>query len=354
MSSLLIWACTFLLPIAPPPAADDRPTDAATASASPAATEADRETATEAEPAPAAESASRSGTESETESAAEPPADSGADDAGPTYRLRYRFEPGQQLRYRSTQESTVDARYRGSRKTDVSKVEQQRLFTVESLSDDGVARLVMQFEHVRMEIRSGDNEPVIFDSTMDDDEIPALFRQTAHRLKGNAARYRLTAAGTPVGDSSASPQTAADSDQSADLSEAATFLLPLPEQPVAAGDTWTRESTVTVRLTKDISREVTILRTFRLQSVEDETAVITFDSSVMSRTPSVTVRAQLIQATPKGRVEFDLARGLMRKREIRFDESVLGALGPESILASWGRSEEVLVDAETPTATSAR
>jgi hypothetical protein len=114
------------------------------------------------------------------------------------------------------------------------------------------------------------------------------------------------------------------------------------------------ESKVKVRVTAEISRHVVILRTFRLKDVRDGIASISFDSSVMSRTPSVTVRAQLIQATPKGDVEFDIERGLMLKREIRFDQTVLGALGPQTVLASWGKTTERLLDTPEPATTSSR
>jgi hypothetical protein len=271
-----------------------------------------------------------------------------AGDEPQRWLLRYQFRDGQQLRYVSDQESTVDAQAGGARKTDVSKVKQQRLFTVNEVTDEEVAHLVMQFEHVRMQIQSDDKPPVVFDTSMAADEVPKLFQQAAHRLGGSAAKYRLTTTGLTAssGDSDSAVET--------EFVDANSFLIPLPEAEVAIGDTWKVESKVKVRVTAEISRHVVILRTFRLKDVRDGIASISFDSSVMSRTPSVTVRAQLIQATPKGDVEFDIERGLMLKREIRFDQTVLGALGPQTVLASWGKTTERLLDTPEPATTSSR
>jgi len=269
-----------------------------------------------------------------------------------TYVLRYQFSDGQQLRYRSEQESTVDAQAEGARKTDVSKVEQQRLFTVNDVTDEGIAHLVMQFEHVRMQIQSDDKPPVVFDTTMKPSEIPRLFQQAAHRLKGSAARYKLTATGKVATEETDAAEV--ESDDKTPENDASTFLIPLPAEAVAIGDTWKSESTVTVRVTAEISRDVVILQTFRLKDVQDGIATISFHSSVKSKTPSVTVRAQLIQASPRGVVEFDIERGLMLTREIKFDETVLGALGPRTVLASWGKTRERLLESPEPAKTSAR
>lgn len=75
-----------------------------------------------------------------------------------------------------------------------------------------------------------------------------------------------------------------------------TFLMPLPEQAVEIGE---EVIPVSVRVTEDINRTVNILRTFRLESVENGIATISFRSSVEAAIKSPTLRSQLIKATPK-------------------------------------------------------
>ena len=120
--------------------------------------------------------------------------------------------------------------------------------------------------------------------------------------------------------------------------------MPLPENAVAVGDTWREIMPVNVRITEEFSRTINILRTFRLESVENGIAKISFRSSVEAAVKTPTMRAQLIKATPKGTLTFDIERGVMVKREIRYDETVLDALGPNSVVLCHGNSTEELLD----------
>ncbi|MEJ7594027.1 MAG: DUF6263 family protein [Planctomycetaceae bacterium] len=299
--------------------------------------------------------------------------------ASPTWTLRYKFVPDQKLRYRNTENVTLDAMLSEIRKVDVTAIEQRRIFTVATVDDAGAARLTMQYEFVGMRVQTNEYEPVMFDTTMQPADIPPAFRNTARQLKGSAPRFWISSLGNAlqksdsaggyapagkavaqagnviVGDKSSAPRTdtvqqAVDTStpKSAEASDAVTFLMPLPENPVAVGDTWREMIPVNVRVTEEISRQINILRTFRLESVETGVATISFRSSVEAAVKSPTMRAQLIKATPKGTLTLDIERGVMVKREIRYDETVLNALGPNSVVLCHGSStEELLKEAAT-------
>lgn len=256
--------------------------------------------------------------------------------------LKYQFQPGQQLRYRTSQTVTTNALASGQKKVDESIVDQVRVFTVDQIESDQSARLAMQFEKVRMQVRTNEGEAVIFETGMKPEEIPSIFRQTAERLKGSAAKYHLLTNGrnaTPI-DLDDKPEAARTKDQ-----EAPSFLMSLPEHPVKVGDTWKETQIAKVRVTKDLKRKIQILQTFRLESVsETGIAKITFNSSIESPVNSPSIMAQLMQSTPKGSLEFDINRGLMIRKEFRFDESVLNALGNNSMLSSHGLFTEELLD----------
>ena len=307
------------------------------------------------------------------------------DDAvqSPTWTLRYKFAPDQKLRYRNTESVTLDAMEGENRKVDVTGIEQRRIFTVTSVDDAGAARLTMQYEFVGMKVQTNQFEPVEFDTTMKPDEVPPVFRNTARLLKGSAPRFWISSLGSAlqesysaesyvpaekavaragnvtVGKKSSSPATG-DVQQAVATttpeafanplaptsrnSDAVTFLMPLPENPVAVGDTWREMIPVNVRVTEEISRQINLLRTFRLESVENGIAMISFRSSVEAAEKSPTMRSQLIKATPKGTLTLDIDRGLMLKREIRYDETVLNAIGPNSVVLCHGNSTEELLD----------
>ena len=286
------------------------------------------------------------------------------------WTLRYQFQQGQKLRYQMEQKMTLDANLgeRGQ-SIDRSALKQRRVFTVTSVQEDHSAEFTMQFENVWMQKQVDDSTPVEFDSSMKPGEVPLVYQQVAHQLKGSAPRYILTSRGlskksaeTPAkverasGEKSSEPLVESDSAAKTvqlasnstvtqkEQGDTGSFLATLPEHEVRVGDTWKEQITVTARLQEDVNVEVPILRTFRLDSVEDGIATISFHCSIQSRVRSPIVKGQLIQATPKGTIRIDAKRGLMLRRENIYDTSVFGALGQNTILTCVGRSTEELIE----------
>lgn len=292
-----------------------------------------------------------------------------SEDVGKAWTLRYRFEPGKQLRYQSEQKMTLEAHVGENRRVDVSQVRQVRLFTVKAVESSGAGTLAMQFEKVWMQRKVDDQAAVEFDSTMKASEIPEAYRGVAHSLRGNAPTFRLTATGKSVqelpGKSEESPVRNAvvaspvepDSSEQKEIQPASastvestkskdpgSFLMLLPEDPVRIGDSWKEEFPLTVRGSQELNLQVVVLRTYRLESVAEDIATVTFRSSVRTPVRSAAVRSQLIQATPSGQFQLDLKRGVMVSREYRYSETVIGALGAESLLTSFGNQKETLLE----------
>ena len=55
------------------------------------------------------------------------------------------------------------------------------------------------------------------------------------------------------------------------------------------------------------------------------------------------ILALLLQSTPNGNVRFDVKNGQVLRRELRFDNYVLGAVGPDTMLTAKGKTVEVLL-----------
>ena len=261
---------------------------------------------------------------------------------GQKYLLRYRFEPGQKLRYLTVQTATMDAAREDNKKSDRSEVEQRRLFTVEKIDDAGVAHIAMQFEFVRMQLQANGGEPVVFRSDMKPDEIPKMFQMTADRLRGSAARYQVLATGESNPAIEKVVKTSANTD-SGQKSEAGTFLMPMASDLIAVGDSWKDVQSVSVRVTDKINRKIEILRSFRLESVDGDLAKIKFTSSIISPIHSPSIRAQLIQSTPRGTLTFDIAQGAMVRKDLRFDQTVINGAGENTVVSSYGTYTEELL-----------
>jgi len=304
------------------------------------------------------------------------------------WQLRYVFQEGQKLRYQTAQKMTLMGMLREKKQVDTSELKQRRVFTVLAVEPDGSARIAMQFENVWMRKQADDQPAVTFDSDMKPSEVPEAFRQVARELKGVAPKYWLSSTGLSMHPSSqtaavekatakaTSPEvkstslvegdsnskaiqlTAASEPQTTPQEERSqvdpgSFLMTLPDKEMAIGQTWKETIIVPARMQNGITVQVSILRTFRLESVEAGIAKISFRCSIESAIrKDITVAVQLIQATPRGTITFDIARGLMIRREMQYDETVFNALGAESLLTSTGTNTEILLETDAPAGTT--
>jgi len=294
----------------------------------------------------------------------------GTSAAAQTWPLKYQFHQGEQLRYQSRQQMTLEAQVGENHRLDVSQVRQVRRYTVSDTNGDQT-KLSMQFEDVWMQ-RQVDREPAVeFRSTMKAGEVPEVFKNVAHSLRGAAPVFRVTSTGRSVAtavdatkdqktlaspvEPAAEPTGSSASTTAVTARDAASdpgsFLMLLPDAPISIGGTWKEEFQVQVRGGENLQLPVQILRTYRLETVEDGIAKVTFRSSVRTPLRGTVIRSQLIQATPSGSFLLDINRGRMLQREFRWNETVIGALGPESILSSHGtQTDELLQSAAEPAA----
>ena len=225
-------------------------------------------------------------------------------------------------------------------KADVTQVRQTRRFDIENVADDGTAEVTMQYENVHMKITPWKSDPIAFDTSMKPDEIPPEFASVARQLKGSAPEYKLQPMGPVVdkeGVVDASPE------------HSASFSIPLPKEPVSVGDSWKVNYKAKVRLGKNLMRDVTLLRTFKLTEVNDEIAKITFSTSIQGRLASPSEKAQLIKATPSGTIDFDITKGRLIRREIKHNKTVFGAMGRSTMLTSVGQTIETLLPEKSVT-----
>lgn len=255
----------------------------------------------------------------------------------PTYLLRYQFRSGQKLRYETVQQKTQQGIAEFGRKVDTTKINQRRLFTVGDVAENGEAKVSMQYEHVRMELKSDDKEPEVFDSKMESTKVPKRFQGTARNLKGVAPIYTVRAEGSPVSDEGV---------EQIPKGGQATFMIPLPGDEISVGDSWKIHMIVNIRQKAGVMREIILLRTYRLKAVEKGIATIGFSTSILTPVKAPSVKAQLVEARSQGEMLFDVKNGKLLKKEFRIDGMVLGALGPNTMLTAKGRTVETLMTDE--------
>jgi len=240
--------------------------------------------------------------------------------------LRHQFRKEESIRYRSMKLEKLCITVGQQSKTDVTRTEQVRQFDVNNLDESGRADLLMQFESVEMSRQVNDEAPTVYQSSMKPDEVPKMFALFAKRLQGKAPRFTVLPTGTPLNEDGEVIVP-----QAMDAAET-RLMMPLPEQAVRIGESWKYISSVKVRIAKDVMREIRMLTTYRLESVDEGIARIKFTTSPTIRLKSTSVQALLIGAVPRGYCLFDVDAGRIIKRVARNNRSVYGVHGPESLL----------------------
>lgn len=270
------------------------------------------------------------------------------------YAFRYRFRPNELVYYDVTQKSTVVIKTAGITDTTKNETQARKHYRVISVDADGSGLLELMIDRVKMSVQFGKNVPVVYNSESSQPP-PRQFRavkksigrpQAKTRFAKNGELLKVTAlngSGRSVGSQLRyAPPTAAN-----DPSH--NFLIVFPKQPIAVGGSWSDRISVHVRIGKSLLRPVTLMRKYKLVSVEGHLATIRLYTSVLTPIRDPKISTQLIQRTPSGTIVFDTNRGQIVSKTVIVNNRVVGALGNKSSMRVVSKLTEKLVE---PTATA--
>lgn len=265
-------------------------------------------------------------------------------DAAEKYRLEYRFSPSQFLHYVVRHHTTIDTQFGEAQLTTFNETVSRKHFRVVSVDTDGTAQLESVIDRVEMTARSGESKTVRFDSQAGPENCPREFRHVLTTIGTPLAWVEFTRSGKLVSIKPLHP-TLQNAGQRAMDDQSLNFLMPLPEEPVAIGESWHDDIDVPVTVGTNLRKPVTLRRTYTLSSIEGTQAIIKTRVSVLTPVKDHAILAQLIQRTPSGQTTFDMSRGLVISRESTIDKMELEPFGPKSSLRVVSNRKETLQDA---------
>ena len=259
-------------------------------------------------------------------------------DAGVT--LRYQFQRGQYVHYEVESRSTMKVTARNTTQTLVQSRRTKKHFRVVTVDEHGSAVLEPIIDQVHMQVKTDDNEPVVFDSRNPAKDLPKSFDTIEQNIGKAVIRVRFSALGRVE-----KVLGAAREDMDA---KKTAFLVALPEEPVRPGEFWYDNFTVKVapdpQLGPKLMKNVTIRRKYTLDAVKDGIAHISFRTYPMSIERNPHVQVQLVARTLRGNVQFDMARGLVLESRSTSEGEVRNAFGPTSAMMSTTNSVERFID----------
>lgn len=298
---------------------------------------------------------------SATPAAGEPGA--AADSPAPQkHRLVFKFQPDQILRYEVSNESEITTHVKDDTETVRNSSRARRHYKVTEVDENsGDANLELSIDWVHM-VASFENpdrkksEPVEFQSD-DPEKHPKQFDDILETIGKPRATIRFSPAGKPlkiVAGLPVKPPSAANQlakgPAAAPIQDTTpeSYLLPLPEHPVAVGETWKDRFDVVVRDSDKNPARITIQRSYTLAEVKDGRAVIEFRTAVLTPVQKPSIAGQLIQREIAGKAVFDVVRGLIVSREAGVDNTVVGPFGPNSSMRAKSQyREKLLADEKT-------
>jgi hypothetical protein len=260
--------------------------------------------------------------------AAEPPA------AAPV-RLEYRFRVGEtivmEVAHRALTETTIN----DTTETVETMTDSRKIWTVTGVDVAGRATIEHSVDGVTMTSRTSDRGEVRWSSAGDADPPPG-YETVRQSLGVPLARMVVDRDGRIVDRVELRPCPPANT---GDL-----VVVPLPDEPVAAGAEWTVPQEVVVEVPHGPRRAIRTRLRYRLESVIDGRATIKVDTTVLTPVDDPRLEARLLERIWDGEIVFDVEAGRVTSRSTGIDRRVVGFGGPQSSVRYKAALEERLVE----------
>lgn len=248
------------------------------------------------------------------------------------YTLRYKYNSGEAIAYEVEHLVKVKTTIDGVSQTQQSRSTSKKVWDVSQASGEQ-ATFTHSIEYLNMWSESQGRAAVKYDSRSGETPPPE-YEGVAEMVGKPLTTVRVDTLGNILDRD--------DSSKQIDLGTGG-LMMPLPEQQVVTGETWSVPRDVPVRQEDGSFKSIKTRQRYRLERVDSGVATISLKTQIL--TPSITarVRSQLIQKLSNGEIRFDIDAGRVLSRRLEWDETVVGFNGPKSNMSYLGRITETYV-----------
>jgi hypothetical protein len=252
-----------------------------------------------------------------------------------TYLLRYKFQPGETLRWNVVHRVKVNTTVSGTTQTAETTSTSVKVWKALPAKKEGTHSFEHSVERVEMRQKLTGREEIVYNSQTD--AAPPLgFEDAAKNVGVPLAVITIDGQGAVI-DRERKRSTPSDGDSQ--------IVIPLPAEAVPVGHVWSFPYDVQVSLRSGESRQIKTRQRFTLESVDGGIASIRVETQVLTPVNDPEIEAQLIQRETRGTVRFDIAAGRIVEQRMDLDKSVLGFSGESSSLHYVMRFTEELLPA---------
>jgi len=261
----------------------------------------------------------------------------------PRYTLRYRFHPGQTLRWKVVHRARIKTTIGGTTQTAETVSQSVKVWRVKEVDSQGAATFDHLVESVDMRQQVSGRQEVRYNSQTDEAPPPG-FERIAQSVGVPVTTFTLTPQGEILRRTPHSVAAAAAPEQHG------LITIPLPEKPVAVGESWSLPFQIDVPLQDGTIKKVKTSQKFTLAEVDAGVARIDVANQILTPVRDPAVEAQLIQRVFTGTVRFDIEAGRVIGQQMDVDKVVVGFQGETSSLHYLSRFTEDFLGEEPQTA----
>jgi hypothetical protein len=258
----------------------------------------------------------------------------------PKYRLRYRFQAGETIRWQVEHTASVKTTAQGSTQTAETISRSVKVWKVTHVADDGTATFEHLVDEVDMLQKVSGRQEVHYNSRSGEPPPPG-FEEVAASVGVTLTLFTLDNRGSVV--------RREDRRQTRQPAQG-MITIPLPEQEVAVGEHWDIPHEVSVTNSAGLTKRIKTRQRFTLAEVTGELATIRIETHILSPIDDPQVEAQLVQLALNGEAYFDLQLGRVVRQQTEMDRTVHGAQGEGSVMHYATRFTERLASSPAETA----
>ena len=254
------------------------------------------------------------------------------------FRLQYKMQKGQTLRWDVEQIATTDASIAGFDEKSSLRTRSVIAWKVLSVDDKGNITIQDQLESAVEWQKTGEADPISYDSSKDE-EVHEKFQATAEKIGKPIATTTIEPSGKIV--------QRENHIQTMEFGMG-KFTLQMPEEPLAIGAQWNIPEELQTRKRDHTIKIVKTRMLYTLRKVENGVATVSFRREVLTPIEDPNVRSQIQQKLNQGSLLFDITKGCITKKTVQWDEKVQGFEGDDSYLHYVGNySMNLLAEGES-------
>ena len=255
------------------------------------------------------------------------------DRVAPTYRLGYRFQPGEVVRTRVVHLATVETKIKGVSQNTKSRTVSTRAWKIREVDSAGNITFDNTVERVEMWNSVEGRQEVHYDSDTDKTPPPE-FTAVGASVGKVLATIKIDPQGRIVS------RTNNQAQYNPGIGDLTVPFPPADSQPVKVGATWSIGDELKMPLEDGTIKKVKTQQQYKLEKIEAGVATIAVATSVLTPVNDPKLKSQLVQRLQKGTIKFDVDAGRLIHKQLDIDQEVIGFSGAESIMQYLARFTE--------------